>query len=224
MKGGEQAIDPRWAEFLAKDWLCKGCGTVHCGIMGLGVDKPAVWPGPSSEAKSNAALPGAQHILTQDFCVLDGEHFFVRCGLELPLRGTVDSATFGYGPGRRSRARISSAMSRRSTMVARAARALGLAGSQTNYRATRRARSILSAKFIREMAGCAPGSSSNPRIIRSRSRRAMELRSTACWKFMPCTGTQFRSKSGSACCGRCRARYASGETAQGSPACGCGRR
>jgi hypothetical protein len=36
------------------------------------------------------------HFLSEDFCVLNGRYFFVRCVLQLPLVGG-DGAKFGYG-------------------------------------------------------------------------------------------------------------------------------
>jgi hypothetical protein len=39
---------------------------------------------------------GSSHFLSEDFCVLSGQHFFVRRVLELPLIG-VDVGRFGYG-------------------------------------------------------------------------------------------------------------------------------
>ena len=38
----------------------------------------------------------AKNILTEDFCVLDGEPFFVRCVLELPIAGVAEKR-FGFG-------------------------------------------------------------------------------------------------------------------------------
>jgi len=41
-------------------------------------------------------MDGAQNILTEDFCILDGEHFFVRCVLPLPIPEPTDTQ-FRYG-------------------------------------------------------------------------------------------------------------------------------
>ena len=38
----------------------------------------------------------SRHFLSEDFCVLEGEHFFVRCVLDLPLLGT-EGRSFGLG-------------------------------------------------------------------------------------------------------------------------------
>jgi hypothetical protein len=38
----------------------------------------------------------SSNILTEDFCILDGEHFFVRCLLRLPIV-TKPDISFGFG-------------------------------------------------------------------------------------------------------------------------------
>jgi len=43
----------------------------------------------------NSALCRDRTFLSEDICVLDGEHFFVRCVLEIPVHGLVDK--FGLG-------------------------------------------------------------------------------------------------------------------------------
>ncbi|MGL4242901.1 MAG: DUF2199 domain-containing protein, partial [Beijerinckiaceae bacterium] len=48
------------------------------------------------DIRPNAAVAGSDHVLTEDFCVLDGQHFFVRCVLELPLAGW-SGQRFGFG-------------------------------------------------------------------------------------------------------------------------------
>jgi hypothetical protein len=37
----------------------------------------------------------SSNVLTEDFCILDGENFFVRCVLQLPITGMPEY--FGYG-------------------------------------------------------------------------------------------------------------------------------
>jgi len=46
--------------------------------------------------RPNGDILDADHILTEDFCVVEGEHFFIRCVLEGPIVGG-GGRTFGYG-------------------------------------------------------------------------------------------------------------------------------
>jgi hypothetical protein len=48
--------------------------------------QPDFWQD-SEEYSPNSAAKDATHCLTEDFCVLNSEHFFVRCVLELTLLG-----------------------------------------------------------------------------------------------------------------------------------------
>ena len=57
--------------------------------------KPDAWPGPDT-LQPNSAVRKSKHFLSEDFCVLNGEHHFVRCRLPLPIVGS-QGATFGFG-------------------------------------------------------------------------------------------------------------------------------
>jgi hypothetical protein len=87
--------DPRWRRLIERPFDCPSCGEQHCGVFDLACGKPEQWPG-SEEKTSNSEAARSRHFLSEDFCVLDGEHFFVRCVLEIPIVGG-GGAHFGYG-------------------------------------------------------------------------------------------------------------------------------
>jgi len=91
----EQSEDPRWLQFSEFTSECSSCGLVHKGLFDLACDNPVFWQG-STDKRPNSAVLGADNVLTEDFCIIDGEHYFVRCVLKLPLVGLSGKA-FGFG-------------------------------------------------------------------------------------------------------------------------------
>jgi hypothetical protein len=89
------AVDPRWESLLGRSWTCASCGDRHQGLFDLACAKPDFWQGAEVHAP-NSAIADSSHCLTEDFCILDGEHFFVRAVLRIPLRGLPDEC-FSYG-------------------------------------------------------------------------------------------------------------------------------
>jgi hypothetical protein len=87
--------DPRWIRFHDRNWLCPCCGMRHAGLFDLASGKPEFWRG-SDEKSPNSEARTSDNILTEDFCVLAGEYFFVRCVLQLPVVGASD-VYFGFG-------------------------------------------------------------------------------------------------------------------------------
>lgn len=87
--------DARWRRIHDKAWVCGCCGEAHGGLFDLASWKPEFWPG-AEEQQPNTNLSGATHILTEDFCILEGEHHFVRAVLELPIIG-APGEVFGFG-------------------------------------------------------------------------------------------------------------------------------
>jgi hypothetical protein len=87
--------DPRWIRFNDRNWVCLCCGLRHSGVFDLASSRPEVWPS-SEERSPNSEVLTSDNALTEDFCVLDGEHFFVRCVLRLPIVG-ASGACFGFG-------------------------------------------------------------------------------------------------------------------------------
>lgn len=88
-------MDPRWASLTERAWICSGCGMRHVGLFDLVVDRPSACP-KDVVAIANTELQPAATILSEDFCVVDSAHYFIRCLLRLPL---LDSGGryFGYG-------------------------------------------------------------------------------------------------------------------------------
>ena len=87
--------DPRWQRLHDREWTCPCCGESHGGLFDLAVPKPSVWQG-DEKPRPNTELDTSTSILTDDFCVLDGEHFFVRGALMVPIIGNSDEY-FGFG-------------------------------------------------------------------------------------------------------------------------------
>jgi hypothetical protein len=87
--------DPRRVRLHDSSWTCPCCGLRHAGLFDLASNRPEQWQG-SEEYRPNSEVRNAKNILTEDFCVLDGEHFFVRSVLELPIVG-VPEQRFAFG-------------------------------------------------------------------------------------------------------------------------------
>lgn len=86
--------DLRWHRMMKREWTCPSCGEEHQGLFDLCGRHPAQWPH-GEEYEENAALRFDGDFLSEDFCVLGGEHFFVRSALLLPIKGT--DLAFGFG-------------------------------------------------------------------------------------------------------------------------------
>jgi hypothetical protein len=87
--------DRRWIKLHNRDWTCPCCGEKHSGLFDIACDRPDFWQGPE-EKSPNAEVLTSDNVLTEDFCVLNGEHYFVRCVLRLPIIGAADEH-FAYG-------------------------------------------------------------------------------------------------------------------------------
>jgi hypothetical protein len=87
--------DPRWKRLHDKSWICSTCGIVHGGVFDLACRRPDFWQG-SEAIKSNSIVATSTNFLSQDFCVADNEHFFIRCILQLSILG-LEGCFFGYG-------------------------------------------------------------------------------------------------------------------------------
>jgi hypothetical protein len=75
-------------------WRCGGCGVDHVGMFDLAAFAPDYWQGPR-DYEPNSALRTDGDFLSEDFCVIAGEHFFVRCVFRIPVHGL--ESTFGFG-------------------------------------------------------------------------------------------------------------------------------
>lgn len=82
----ELSDDPRWIRFIHTDSYCSKCEKAHRGVFDLSTTCPVRW-NDSDIAQPNTSVVGANHILTEDFCIIDGRDFFVRGMLYLPIVG-----------------------------------------------------------------------------------------------------------------------------------------
>ena len=87
--------DPRWRRTWDTPWVCPICSEKHLGICDLACGKPDPYPG-SEDKASNSALDLKHDFLSEDFCVLGGQHFFVRAVIELKILDSAEK-TFGFG-------------------------------------------------------------------------------------------------------------------------------
>lgn len=87
--------DVRWLRLHGASRICPSCGSTHSGVFDLACNKPDFWQGPE-EQRPNSEVLSSNNILTEDFCILDAQHYFIRCVLRLPIIGAADQY-FGYG-------------------------------------------------------------------------------------------------------------------------------
>jgi hypothetical protein len=80
--------DRRWRRLKNRPWLCPSCGKTHTGLFDIVCDKPHIWPDSADRISNSDLSPSSHyHFLSDDFCIFENEHYFVRCVLELPLLG-----------------------------------------------------------------------------------------------------------------------------------------
>lgn len=90
-----ESVDPRWRAVTRHQSTCTACGERHEGLFDLACAKPEFWEGPEVYAP-NSAIVTSTNCLTSDFCILNDEHYFVRCVLKLPLIG-APGEHFAFG-------------------------------------------------------------------------------------------------------------------------------
>lgn len=66
----------------------------HSGMFDLTARFPYVWDGPD-DCEPNGALRTDGNFLSEDFCVIGGEHFFVRSRFIIPVHGFEEPIGFG---------------------------------------------------------------------------------------------------------------------------------
>lgn len=81
-------------QLLLGNWRCSCCGEWFNGIMDLAADYPDPWPH-GVDREPNSALRIDGDFLSDDFCVLNGEHFMVRSIMEFPVHGMERKWGFG---------------------------------------------------------------------------------------------------------------------------------
>jgi hypothetical protein len=84
-----------WTKLASHEYVCSGCGETHRGIPELACGKPEQWPGDENK-QPNSTVRTSKNALTEDFCILDGKHFFVRAILYLPIK-EFEKEKFGFG-------------------------------------------------------------------------------------------------------------------------------
>jgi hypothetical protein len=82
--------DPRWRKLNDNGIKCASCGQLHKGVFDLGRNRPDNWRGIPDDKMD------IDNVLLEDFCVVDGEDFFIRGVFEIPIIG-LDGERFGYG-------------------------------------------------------------------------------------------------------------------------------
>jgi hypothetical protein len=78
----------------SKSWRCATCDEEHQGMFHLSAFAPYPWQG-SVDYEPNHALRMDGDFLSEDFCVIGGEHFFVRGVFDIPVHGLEEM--FGFG-------------------------------------------------------------------------------------------------------------------------------
>lgn len=81
-------------ELIETPFTCHSCGEEHRGPFDLAVGAPDNWEGPR-EPEQNGALRMDGDFLSADFCVIGGEHFYLRGLLEIPVKGLTETFAFG---------------------------------------------------------------------------------------------------------------------------------
>ncbi|MFC5861554.1 DUF2199 domain-containing protein [Acidicapsa dinghuensis] len=71
-------------------WKCSTCGKIHNGVANsFAFDAPAPWEYRNSYQSSSGSW------IDSDYCVIAGEHFFIRAMLEIPVVGSEEIFAFG---------------------------------------------------------------------------------------------------------------------------------
>ena len=76
------------------EWQCTCCNAVHSGLPDLATTYPDI-AGVPKTPELNSALSLKENFLSEDFCVLNGEHFFIRTILKFQVNGL--GKEFGFG-------------------------------------------------------------------------------------------------------------------------------
>ncbi|HKS08155.1 MAG TPA: DUF2199 domain-containing protein [Pyrinomonadaceae bacterium] len=80
-------------------WKCDTCEEWHIGpCLNLGYSAPIYWED-DHEVSTGSSPPSIEPLpkwfLNDDFCIVDGEHFFVRGVIHLPIIGTAETFCWG---------------------------------------------------------------------------------------------------------------------------------
>ena len=88
---------------LGAPWYCARCKTDHVGAVDICAPAPEYWPHtsryavpvPTENGGLAAALVDGGNFLSDDFCIIDGRDFFIRCVALLPVEGMAQGFAFG---------------------------------------------------------------------------------------------------------------------------------
>ncbi|MEL6257991.1 MAG: DUF2199 domain-containing protein [Pseudomonadota bacterium] len=84
----------RQLEAMMSDWECVSCGETHSGVFDLAAFAPDYWRG-EKLYEPNSALRFGDDFLSEDFCIIGGENFFIRGVALVPVDGLPEP--FGFG-------------------------------------------------------------------------------------------------------------------------------
>jgi len=82
------AHDRRWERLQNRLWTCHSCGETHRGVFDIAYDKPSIWLDSGTRASNSDLSSFSTNFLSDDFCIVEREHYFVRCVLELAISHT----------------------------------------------------------------------------------------------------------------------------------------
>jgi hypothetical protein len=88
--------DPRWQRLDGRPWTCATCGEAHYGLFDITFKWPDYWQALGDAQPNGKVEDAGANFLSHDFCVINREHFFVRCVLELPIIGS-SGQSFMFG-------------------------------------------------------------------------------------------------------------------------------
>jgi hypothetical protein len=70
-------------------YICSTCGETHENLPDIGSDRPDYWWGVAESERDDRIQ------LTEDTCIIDDNHFFIRGVIEIPILG--ENNRFGFG-------------------------------------------------------------------------------------------------------------------------------
>ncbi len=70
-------------------FLCPCCGGQHIGLPDIAFASPIFW------SEADAAANPTDNKLNSDFCIVNGEHYFIRCVLDVPIKDA--NQVLGWG-------------------------------------------------------------------------------------------------------------------------------
>ncbi len=87
------AQDSALDELAGLRWKCSDCDLWHTGpMLDVGFDLPAPW---SAKRRKSGASRKARTFLDTEYCAIDGEHFFIRGVIRIPILGTPEHFCWG---------------------------------------------------------------------------------------------------------------------------------